>query len=255
MRERIGFFIALMALLAMIAGPTSATAADPRPRAGADTDGDFLSDAFEKTWGDTDPADKDTDNDGVEDSAEDPDDDRLSNRGEERYGTSPVNPDTDGDGTRDGAEDRDGDGKSNALEQDARAVPSGLLPTLGSARSDLPASYANGCHTGVYVKAIHPCVVGDSDGSVRITLFGDSHALQWLPALERAAKTRHWRVVTITKSACPSVDVIFEEPNFEGALPSCLEWRRRGEQLDPLAPPGSRHHLQLPWLPPPDPGR
>jgi hypothetical protein len=230
MGRRISIAIAVAAITALLAGPATAVAADPRPRAAADRDGDLLTDAFEREWGDTDHRDADSDNDGVEDSAEDPDGDRLSNLGEQRYSTSPVNPDTDGDGIRDGREDRDGDGKSNAAEQDARPVPSGLLPSLGSARTDLPKSYANGCHSGVYVRSIHPCAFGDPDGSVRIALFGDSHALQWLPALDRAGKARGWRVVAITKSACPSADVIFQEPNFKGARASCLAWRHRGER-------------------------
>ncbi len=212
--------------LSVTEGPVSASSTT----SDADGDGDQLSDAFEIRWGITDPNDDDTDGDGVLDPAEDPDGDRLSNRGEQHYGTSPSSADTDGDGVRDGVEDRDDDGLNDAREQDRRPVPTRLRPSLGSARSDVAASYANGCHTTPYGRSIHPCVVGDPSGSIRITLFGDSHALQWLPALERIGKARHWKIVTITKSACPSVDVSFQEPYFPGALPSCRMWRERGSR-------------------------
>ena len=53
------------------------------PVLGADTDGDGLWDGFEKHWGVTDYLDPDTDGDGVVDSAEDLDNDRLGNIGEQ----------------------------------------------------------------------------------------------------------------------------------------------------------------------------
>jgi hypothetical protein len=62
---------------------------------------------------------------------------------------------------------------------------------------------------------------------VRITLFGDSHALQWLPALDRAAKARGWRVTSITKSACPSVDVPYDDSGLVADGASCVVWRRK----------------------------
>ena len=48
-------------------------------------------------------------------------------------------------------------------------------------------------------------VYGDADSSDTIVLTGDSHAAQWLPALERLARERGWRLVAVTKSACPAV--------------------------------------------------
>ena len=221
---------AMVAVLTLASLPGMALAGSPGSQAVVDTDRDGLADVFEDTWAITSPTDNDSDNDGLRDSAEDADNDGLSNLGEQRYGTSPTSKDTDGDGIRDGSEDSDGDGIRDTMEQDDRRVPAHLVPTLGQARLDLPANYSNGCHTTSYASAIHPCLSGDATGTVRITIFGDSHALQWLPALERIAPSRHWRIVAITKSACPSVDVTFQEPVFTGALSSCLTWRARGER-------------------------
>jgi hypothetical protein len=62
---------------------------------------------------------------------------------------------------------------------------------------------------------------------VRVTLFGDSHALQWLPALDRAGRARDWRITSITKSACPSADVRYDDSGLVANRPSCDVWRDR----------------------------
>ncbi len=102
----------------------------------ADGDGDGLTDVQENTLTNTDPADADSDNDGVNDGAEDPDGDGLSNLEEvngtendlyKNEPTNPRNPDTDGDGLSDSEEiyetgtnpnvrDTDGDGTEDGLE-------------------------------------------------------------------------------------------------------------------------------------------
>ena len=80
-----------------------------------DTDGDGLSDAYEKEIG-TDPNNPDTDGDGLTDGEE-----------VNKYHTNPLNPDTDGDGLKDGDEvhkyhtdplkpDTDGDGLTDGEE-------------------------------------------------------------------------------------------------------------------------------------------
>src|SRR5690606_15409155 len=46
------------------------------------------------------------------------------------------------------------------------------------------------------------CVHGDEEASYTVALVGDSHAAQWLPALQQIASQRHWRVENYTKSAC-----------------------------------------------------
>jgi hypothetical protein len=214
---------------ALILAVGTVSLAFPGVRA-ADRDGDGLRDAFEARWGVTDPDRRDTDRDGVIDASDDPDADRLSDLGEQRFGTDPGARDSDGDGTGDSGEDEDRDGLTNGREQDARPIPPGLRPSLSKALRDLPASYANGCHSGAFDPSIHPCIYGRRDGRVRIALFGDSHALQWLPALGAAGKPRGWRIVTITKSACPSIEIAFAEATFSGAMRSCRSWRASGER-------------------------
>jgi hypothetical protein len=217
--------VSLMTLLVVAASIAIATTT--ASSAAGDRDGDGLRDSWEQRWAVTSARDADSDGDGLLDAAEDPDADRLSNLGEQRFGTSPALRDTDGDGTSDWREDSDHNGRRDGREQDRRPVPPGLRPSLSSALGDGSAAYGNGCHSGGHSRVIHPCVFGDPRGTVRITLFGDSHALQWLPALSRAARTRSWRVTSITKSACPSARVRYDDSNPAAHRPSCDVWRSR----------------------------
>jgi len=193
-----------------------------------DTDGDGLRDSWETRWGLTDPSKADSNGNGLIDSMEDPDGDGLSNLGEQRFGTNPGLADSDGNGVRDSQEDTNGNGIPDGLEQDRRPVPANLKPSLRAAPNDTPVSYTNGCHTFQGSARIHPCVFGDPNGATTVAIFGDSHALQWLPGLTRAARANHWRLVSITKSGCPSVDVSFRSRAFPNDAVPCLQWRQNG---------------------------
>lgn len=195
--------------------------------AGHDTDGDGLSNAWETHWGLTDPTLWDSNHNGIIDSAEDPDGDGLSNLGEQRFHTNPGSADTNGNGTSDYREDSNANGIADGLEQDHRSVPGNLRPSLAQAPGDTPVSYSNGCHTFQGSATIHPCVFGDPHGTTTVAVFGDSHALQWVPGLTAAAKRNHWRLVAITKSACPSVDVRFHSGAFPNDAGPCRTWRQR----------------------------
>jgi hypothetical protein len=192
----------------------------------ADQDGDGLRDDFESRWGVTSVDKADSDGDGVIDSAEDDDGDRLSNLGEQRFGTDPGRRDSDRDGRSDANEDNDHDGISNALEQDRRPIPVGLRPALGKAAGDAPASPGL-CHTPPGSDELLPCEYGELSSNRDIVVFGDSHARQWLPALHRAGIAAGWRITQLTKSGCPSISsrVQVRYPRDHGR--SCRRWRNR----------------------------
>jgi hypothetical protein len=192
-----------------------------------DADHDGLTNAFEARWGVSDPRVADTDGDGLLDSAEDPDGDGLSNLGEQRFGTSPANADTDGDGTPDGSQDSDHNGTPDGLQQDQRPVPSNLKPSLADAPTDRAPSYFDGCHVRGNQRVFRHCVYGNAAGTHTVALFGDSHAAQWLPALISAAHKLGWKVVNLTRSACPSADVTVWSVDQNGPATWCNDYRRQ----------------------------
>jgi peptidoglycan/LPS O-acetylase OafA/YrhL len=87
-------------------------------------------------------------------------------------------------------------------------VPSNLLPSLKDAAADLPATYADGCRVGPDDSALASgCSYGDLGADTVVALWGDSHAAQWVPALEVLAQQQGFRLDVYMKTSCPSVDV------------------------------------------------
>ena len=87
-----------------------------------------------------------------------------------------------------------------------------------------PAVYGDGCHVNYGETKSGYCTYGDKNSSTTIVLYGDSHAAQWFPTLEKLAQERGFKLVSLTKSACPSVDVPRED---QGAFKNvhCQKWR------------------------------
>ena len=56
-------------------------------------------------------------------------------------------------------------------------------------------------------------------------LFGDSHIEQYLPAFEKIALQKHWRIVNWTKSACPAADLTIKVPVLNRVYTECDTWR------------------------------
>ena len=99
---------------------------------------------------------------------------------------------------------------SGEFDDVAEAAALGPLPenfALGAVAASKSSLYDNGCHAST--AAIDPviCEFGDLQSDIVIVFTGDSHAAQWFGALEVAARTNHWKLVSMTKSSCPVADV------------------------------------------------
>jgi peptidoglycan/LPS O-acetylase OafA/YrhL len=105
------------------------------------------------------------------------------------------------------------------------AVPSNLQPSLGAAADDQPVSTKDGCHADILQVEQGSCVYGDPAGRRTVVLFGDSHAQQWLPALDAAAKQNHWRLVAWTKAACSIADYDVYTSQLQRRYTECVSWR------------------------------
>lgn len=101
-----------------------------------------------------------------------------------------------------------------------------VVPRLARLRRDISDAYRSNCHLNANRTELSPCTFGPQDAPFRVLLAGDSHAANWIPALQVLASTRGWRVETHTKSSCR----LLTERVLEKDVPyeSCYEW---GQQL------------------------
>ncbi len=104
-------------------------------------------------------------------------------------------------------------------------VPDDLIPPLREARSDVPSIHRDGCHLQAPDVRSGECAYAALDSKTTVVLFGDSHAAQWFPALERLAVERNWRLVSFTKASCPAVDISVWSPSLKRPYAECDEWR------------------------------
>jgi peptidoglycan/LPS O-acetylase OafA/YrhL len=95
-----------------------------------------------------------------------------------------------------------------------------------SASSDFSGAYRNNCHLKFDETRIADCVYGDPNGKRTVVLFGDSHAAQWFDAVERAATEAGWRMMSMTKTSCPSVDISIRPPDLKKYYEACDVWRK-----------------------------
>jgi len=110
---------------------------------------------------------------------------------------------------------------------DTQPVPGNLRPPLDQARNDVPVTYTDGCHLGFFETQPRQCVFGDPASRTVVVLFGDSKAGQWFPALAQLATARHWRLVSLTKSACAAADVTVWNSSLDRPYLECDTWRTR----------------------------
>jgi len=92
-----------------------------------------------------------------------------------------------------------------------------------------PAVYGDGCHVNYGETVSGDCTYGEIGSATKVVLYGDSHAAQWFPALEKMAREKGFELTSLTKSACSSVD----SPRADqGAYKNseCEKWRENSIQ-------------------------
>ncbi len=102
----------------------------------------------------------------------------------------------------------------------------GLTPSLAAARDDRPPSYGS-CHLPVPVTSIPDCTFGDPNGAVTLALLGDSHAGQWVSALDAAGKANGWRILSYTKTGCPAPEATPWLTAYKRGYTECDIWRSK----------------------------
>ncbi|HVY78786.1 MAG TPA: acyltransferase family protein [Solirubrobacterales bacterium] len=115
----------------------------------------------------------------------------------------------------------------------ARALPSqpfpqerveAVRPNPLQARDDRSRMYEDGCLVGVGGTRSHPCIYGDSSSTKTVFLFGDSHAMQYFPAVEELARKHGWRLVALAKAECTPAAVRIRD-HAGRVYGECEAWR------------------------------
>jgi peptidoglycan/LPS O-acetylase OafA/YrhL len=100
-----------------------------------------------------------------------------------------------------------------------------------------PKVYLDDCHVNNGETKSGECAYGPASAT-KVVLFGDSHAAQWMPVLEKLAYEKNFTLISLTKSACPGPAVAkVETGEYKNA--DCSAWRdnsiARIKALKPMA--------------------
>lgn len=130
----------------------------------------------------------------------------------------------------------DGSAPLNTLLTDSLSisvVPSNVTPALDTPASGFEQFRPGGCSDGNPGTTAEQCTFGDTSGSVTIAVVGDSHAEQWLPALDAIGTRNGYRIVSWTMGGCPLAgaepraiggpEVARQCDDFRASLPTRLE--------------------------------
>ncbi len=132
------------------------------------------------------------------------------------------------------------------------SVPLNLIPPLSIAETTKSRAYSDGCHAMPADATATGCDYGVPDAPVTVVIFGDSHGAMWLPALERIAADKDWRIHLLTKSACTPADVAVLRN--DKVYKKCQAWRKSAfELIDRIRPDmvivASNSEYDIPGIP------
>lgn len=97
---------------------------------------------------------------------------------------------------------------------------------LMATQNDVPLIYGADCDRWFYDAALVECVAGNPDARKTVVLLGDSHAGQWFTAVDAIAREHGWRLLVLTKSACPIIDQDFFYPRIGRIFHECRQWKQ-----------------------------
>ena len=92
------------------------------------------------------------------------------------------------------------------MAQDDLPLGDGRIASRTAVEADRARIYREGCLLRLSDVTQQPCIYGDREASRTLVLLGDSHAANWFPPIDAAARRLGWRLVVRAKAACPPVD-------------------------------------------------
>ncbi len=98
------------------------------------------------------------------------------------------------------------------------------ITEIQTASQDWPI-VAHKCHLDRHMIDQPDCLFGDISAPLRAVLFGDSHAMQWFPPFDEAARRIGWQLRSWSKAACPVADVSVTKAGSRYL--ECDRWREQ----------------------------
>lgn len=92
---------------------------------------------------------------------------------------------------------------------------------------DAPIIYSKDCDSWYHSAQVALCTFSPKDPKHTVVIMGDSITLQWFPAVRKTFTKMHWRIIAITKSSCPMVDMPVFYYRVNNTYTVCSEWRAR----------------------------
>jgi peptidoglycan/LPS O-acetylase OafA/YrhL len=108
----------------------------------------------------------------------------------------------------------------------SQVVPAPVQAAADKSDAYADVSHARDCSSYLPGFPMRRCTFGSRPSRVTIALVGNSHASQWLPALQELARRHHWRIDTYLASRC----ALAENPqDFDTSANThaCQTWVRR----------------------------
>ena len=110
-------------------------------------------------------------------------------------------------------------------------LPRDLEPKPSQVGSYWGGNFENqACQASAFQWKERVCIQGDPNAKRLMVVYGDSHALMWLPALQGIARSAHWKLVVLNKDYCPAGLVTIANqktwPDPYGPDQVCDHWHR-----------------------------
>lgn len=94
------------------------------------------------------------------------------------------------------------------------------------AAADMPVIYQHGCDEWYHNDEVKPCSYGQAQAPKTAVLMGDSIGAQWFNTIAEIHDPQEWRLLVLTKSSCPMVEVPFFYERIGREYTECQTWRR-----------------------------
>lgn len=130
-------------------------------------------------------------------------------------------------------------GSGLLLGRHATAGDQGIHPVPAVAAKDLSPAHLDGCLTGFGGVSNRDCRYGEVGSGVKYVLIGDSHAVQWFPAAQEAARRAGAELIVLGKSSCMPLDMDIWSYRLERRYDECAQWRDDAMRRIEALPRGS----------------